>query len=52
MKENLAGIMDKVHPDMLVPPHIVDELFHLVEGEKQPDPSQLEQMAAHLAECS
>jgi hypothetical protein len=52
MKENIAGVMDKVRPDMLVPPHIVDKLFHLVTGEKQPDSSQLEQMTAHLAECS
>ncbi len=52
MKEKRATVMDKVRPDLLVPPHIVDKLFHLVTGEKQPDPSQLEQMAAHLTECS
>lgn len=52
MKEKKAAIMDKVHPDMLVPPHVVDRLFHLVMGEKRPDPSQLEQIATHLTECS
>ena len=44
--------MDKVHPDLLVPPHIVDKLFHLVAGEWQPDLSQQEQLVVHLTECS
>src|SRR5947209_5735300 len=52
MKEKKATIMDKVHPDLLVPPHIVDKLFHLVVGEWQPDPSQQEQLIAHFTECS
>ena len=51
MKERKATVMDKVRPDLLVPPHIVGELIHLVRGEWQPDSSQQEQLVAHLAEC-
>src|SRR5438128_1508929 len=52
MKENKATVMDKVRPDLLVPPHIVGKLLHLVVGEWQPDPSQQEQMVTHFTECS
>ncbi len=51
MKDKKAAIMDKVHPDLLVPPHIVDKLFQLVAGEWRPDPAQQEQLAAHFMEC-
>jgi len=51
MEEKKATIMDKVRPDLLVPPHIVGNLIHLVLGEWQPDPSQQEQLIAHLTEC-
>jgi hypothetical protein len=51
MKEKKATVMDKVRPDLLVPPHIVSKLTHLVVGEWQPDPSQQEQMVIHLTEC-
>ncbi len=51
MEDKKVTIMDKVHPDLLVPPHIVDKLFHLVAGEWQPDPSQQEQLVVHLTEC-
>ena len=51
MKERKATVMDKVRPDLLVPPHIVSELFHLVRGKWQPDLSQQEQLVAHLTEC-
>ena len=51
MKEKKAIVADKVRPDLLVPPHIVGELIHLVRGEWQPDPSQQERLVAHLAEC-
>lgn len=51
MKERKATVMDKVRPDLLVPPHIVSELIHLVSGEWQPDLSQQEQLVAHLTEC-
>src|SRR5436305_9512840 len=52
MEEKKATIMDKVRPDLLVPPHIVGNLIHLVLGEWQPDPAQQEQLIAHLTECS
>ena len=52
MEEKKAGVKDKVHPDLLVPPHVIDKLFQLVAGEWQPDPSQQEQLVAHLKECS
>jgi hypothetical protein len=52
MEDKKVTIMDKVRPDLLVPPHIVGKLFHLVAGEWQPDPSQQEQIVVHLTECS
>lgn len=52
MKEKKATVIDKVRPDLFVPPHIVDTLFHLVAGEWQPDPAQQEQLIAHFTECS
>ncbi len=52
MKERKATVIDKVLPNLLVPPHIVDKLLHLVVGEWQPDPSQQEQLIAHFTECS
>ena len=51
MKEKKATVMDKVRPDLLVLPHIVGMLIHLVIGEWQPDPAQQEQLIAHLTEC-
>ena len=51
MEENKATVMDKVRPDLLVPPHIVGKLFHLVAGEWKPDASQQEQLVVHLTEC-
>ncbi len=51
MKDKRASVMDKVHPDLLVLPHIVDKLFHLAVGEWQPDASQQEQLVVHLTEC-
>jgi hypothetical protein len=51
MKEKKATVMDKVRPDLLVSPHIVGKLIHLVLGEWQPDPSQQEQLITHLTEC-
>ena len=51
MKERKAPVIDKVHPDLLAPPHIVDKLLHLVVGEWQPDPSQQEHLIAHLTAC-
>ncbi len=51
MEDKKATIKDKVHPDLLVPPHIVGKLFHLVMGEWQPDSSQQEQLVVHISEC-
>jgi hypothetical protein len=51
MEDKKAGVKDKVHPDLLIPPHIVDKLFQLLAGEWQPDPSQQEQLVAHLMAC-
>jgi len=52
MEEKRAGVVEKVHPDLLVPPHVVDKLIELLTGEWQPDSSQQEQLVAHLADCS
>jgi hypothetical protein len=51
MEEKKVTIMDKVRPDLLVPPHIVGKLIHLVVGEWQPDHSKQEQLVVHLTEC-
>src|SRR2546429_4199720 len=52
MKEKKATVMDKVRLDLLVLPHLVDELIRLVLGEWQPDPAEQEQLIAHLTGCS
>ena len=52
MEDRPAAIMDKVNPNLLVPPHIVDKLFQLIAGEWLPDASQQEQLVAHFMECS
>jgi hypothetical protein len=51
MKDKKAAIMVKAHPDLLVPPHVLDKLFQLVAGEWQPDPIEQEQLVAHFMEC-
>jgi hypothetical protein len=51
MEEKKATIKDKVHPDLLVPPHIVGNLIQLVVGEWQPNPSEQKQLVGHLTEC-
>jgi len=51
MENKKATIIDRVHPDLLIPPHIVGKLFHLVMGEWQPDSSQQEQLVEHVSEC-
>jgi hypothetical protein len=47
-----VSVKDKVRPDLLLPPHIVDTLIRLVLGEWQPAPSQQEQLVVHLTECT
>ena len=49
--EGKKGLLSKVHPDLLVPPHIVGKLIHLVVGDLQPDPFQQEELVAHLIAC-
>ncbi len=51
MKDKKTAIMVKAHPDLLLPPHVVDKLFQLVAGEWQPDPTEQEQLVAHFIEC-
>jgi hypothetical protein len=51
MEDKKATIKDEVIPDLLVSPHIVNELFHVVMGEWQLDSTQQEQMVGHLGEC-
>src|SRR5438270_6550767 len=51
MKEKKATIIDKAHPDLLVSPHVVSELIHLVLDKWQPDLAQQEQLIAHLTGC-
>jgi hypothetical protein len=52
MEDKKTIMLDKACPDLLVPPHIVDTLFHLVMGEWHYDPAQQELLVAHLTECS
>ena len=51
MKGKKALAIDRIHPDLLVPPHIVGKLTQLVVGDWQPDSSQQEELIAHLTEC-
>ncbi len=51
MEDKRATIKDKVSPDLLVPPHIANELFDVVMGEEQLDSTQQEQMIGHLRAC-
>ena len=51
MEDKHATIKDDVIPDLLVSPHIVNELFNIVIGEWQPDSTQQEQMVEHLRGC-
>lgn len=52
MKQKKSSVLDKIRPDLLVPPHIVDKLFHLFTDEWQPDKVQQEELVTHLTECS
>src|SRR5574340_1595182 len=51
MENKKATIKDKVHPDLLVSPHIMHELFQVIMGELRPDTSQQEQIVEHLRDC-
>ena len=52
MKGKKTILMEKKHPELLVAPHVVDRLFHLLAGEWQPDASLEKQLMAHFIECS
>lgn len=51
MKEEHAGIMSKIGPDLLAPPHILSVLMELLAGDNPPDLSQQEHLLSHLATC-
>ena len=51
MEDKHATIKDEVIPDLLVSPHIVNELLHIVMGEWQFDSTQQEHMVEHLSGC-
>lgn len=51
MKEENAGILSKIGPDLLVPPHILSVLMELLAGDNPPDLSQQKQLFSHLATC-
>ena len=51
MEDKHATIKDDVIPDLLVSPHIVNELFHIVMGKWQLDSTQQEYMVEHLSGC-
>ena len=51
MKEENAGILSKIGPDLLAPPHILSVLMELLAGDKPPDLSQQKQLFSHLATC-
>ena len=52
MKQKKSSVLDKIRSDLLVAPHVVDNLFHLFKGEWQPDSVQQEKLVMHLTECS
>ena len=51
MREENAGILSKIGPDLLTPPHILPVLMELLAGDSPPDLSRQEQLFAHLAKC-
>ena len=51
MKEENAGILSKIGPNLLEPPHILPVLMELLAGDKSPELSQQEQVFDHLATC-
>lgn len=52
MAEKTVSMIDNIHPDLLVSPHIVGKLIDLVGSEWQPDSIQQKQLVAHLTVCS
>ena len=52
MKQKKSPVLEKIRSDLLVPPHIVDKLFHVFTGEWQPDSVQQGELVTHLTKCS
>lgn len=51
MKEDTSGVIAKVGPDLLVPPHILSTLIELLGGDSLHNLTQQEQMIEHLSVC-
>src|SRR5690242_16513992 len=51
MQDKKVTIKDRVHPDLLVSPHIMSELFQIAKEELRPDSSKQKQIVGHLQEC-
>ena len=51
MKDKKVTVIEKVRPDLLLPPHIAGKLVDLVVDGWRPDPAQQEQLLSHLAAC-
>lgn len=51
MKEDEVTIMSEIGPDLSAPPHVLPILIELFADERQPHPSQQEQLLSHLAIC-
>lgn len=51
MKEEHAGILSQIGPDLLAPPHILSVLMELLAGDNPPDLSHQEHVFSHLATC-
>lgn len=51
MKEDNTGILSKIGPDLLTPPHILPVLMELLAGDRKPDSLQREEVFSHLATC-
>ena len=51
MKEEPTGILSKIGPDLLAPPHILPALMELLAGDSPPDLAQQDQLLSHLATC-
>lgn len=51
MEKDPSGIVAKVGPDLLVPPHILPVLLEILGGDSQQILAQQEQLIAHLSVC-
>lgn len=51
MKEENTGILSKIGPDLLVPPHILPAVMELLAGDSPPDSLQQDHLLSHLAAC-